>query len=294
MIKYKLRIRSFFIVMIITTFLVGCAGKWEAIKVNLGATMTKAMQLECINNPTKCGVELAIISAVTYVFPSDLSKAILSIDTRRSFKDADAIQAVSMTLTMMKKADKEFIAGFDQINKAVYLVKKGKKGCYRKKQQKYAKGISGVTAAINTTKKQFHKVKTGKCPLTKKGKKLLDQGMRKWQKGTIFQVYTTLGLRALPDKFMGDAGKQAVIRVAKTKKLGLSEKEVAGLPVSIISWLKNTYNIGILMYQIVGTDSKITGVNKRANEIVKRQAQKEAKKTAKKNGVSFLSISFYK
>ncbi len=276
--KYVRRSLSVFFLVILTLFLFSCG-------------IGQLLDPECRANPKKCAMEFAITKTVNAVFPSEISKAILAVDTRKAFKKSDALQALDMTLTMMKKADQNFTKGFKLVEQALFMVQEDTNECKRKNESSHASAASGISGAIDVTdsKEQFQKVNNGTCHLRPEGKKKLNKGMLLWGTGSIYQIYTTLGLRALPDKFSGDAGLAAVERVVKTKRLGFTNKAaVIKFPYTVITWLKNTGSIVGLMYQLLKADSAVTGIDKKAQELARRKAKKKATAETK------ISISFYK
>ena len=286
---YQRCIRSFFIVMIMTTFIVSCVNTKENLLGGLNSTIpTECISLTSLPSQ-KCIMDASINAAVIYTFGAETAEAIMSVDIS-GFQRADPIQAVQITLTMLNKADHEFIQGSIDIAKALGIKDKEVINRLKSLDKKYARGVklkidketSEVTkqaaAIISST------IKAGNFKLSKKEKKLLAKGMLDWKKGSVYQTYTTLGLRSFPDKFTGDGANQAILRIAQTKELGMTKSEVIGLPKSIMKWLKNTVKIVNLMRDIQALED-VSSINKREMELASEEAMQDVDKTFTKYGV---------
>ncbi len=288
---YQRHIRSFFIVMIMTTFIVSCVGL--GTKENLLGGINTTIPTECISLTSlpsqKCIMDASINAAVVYTFGAETAETIMSVDIS-GFQRADPIQAVQITLTMLNKADHEFIQGSLAIAKALGIKNEEVINRLKTLDKKYARGVKlKVDKETSEVTKQAaaiisSKIKAGNFKLSEKEKQLLAKGMLNWKKGSVYQTYTTLGLRTFPDKFTGDGANQAMLRISQTKELGMTESEVIGLPKSIMKWLKNTVKIVNLMREIQALKD-VASINKREMELASEEAMQDVDKTFTKYGV---------
>ena len=282
---YQRCISSFFVVMIMTTFVISC------IKDN--PFVPNTIPTECISLTSlpseTCLMEAAINTAVVYTFGAETAETIMSVDIS-GFQRADPIQAVQITLTMLNKADQEFIQGSLEIAKALGIKDAGVINRLKNLEKRYARGVKlKVDKETNEVTKQAaaiigSKIKAGNFKLGKTEQLLLAKGMLNWKKGSVYQTYTTLGLRTFPGKFTGDGANQAILRITQTKELGMTKSEVVGLPNSVMKWLKNTVKIVKLMRDIQALED-VTSINDREMELAGEEAMKNVDKTFKKYGV---------